>query len=353
MSEPTANGAAPAPRIPDSMAAPPLRWGVLGPGWIAERFVRSLQENTRQKAVAVGSRNLERAQDFASRLGLPRAFGSYDALVDDPEIDVVYVATPHTAHHACALLSLRAGKHTLVEKPLALDASQAGEIASAARRAGVFCMEALWTFFLPKFDAIGQIIEQGVLGEIRSVIADHGEHFAADHRIMRPELAGGPLLDLGTYPVALATALLGDAERVLASGQDVPSGVTGQAAIVLAHAHGNQSVIHTTIQSNTPGSAVIAGTEGTLTMPRGFYFPGDFSVTASDGKRSMSYREPEVGHAGLHFEAAEVARCIDAGRLESAKRPLSESILTLTVLDRIQAQLGTTYDDDTRARQLT
>ena len=167
----------PAPRTPPSDAAPPLRWGLLGTGWIAERFAGSLQRHTRQRVHAIGSRDLGRSRAFAAACGAPRAYGSYEELVADADVDVVYVATPHPAHHPCALLSLGAGKHTLVEKPLALNAAQAAEIAELAARRGVFCMEALWTLFLPKFDVVRQLLEAGVLGPVRTVQADCGEYF--------------------------------------------------------------------------------------------------------------------------------------------------------------------------------
>ncbi len=201
--------ALPAARTPPSEAAPALGWGVLGTGWIAGRFVRSLQRHTRQRLLAVGSRDPGRSAAFAGDHGLPRGYGSYEALVADPDVDVVYIATPHPAHHPCARLALDAGKHVLVEKPLALNAAQAADIARLAADRGRFCMEALWTFFLPKLDVVRQLLEAGALGEIRTVQAEYGEWFTAGHRILRADLAGGPLLDLGTYPLSLATWVLG------------------------------------------------------------------------------------------------------------------------------------------------
>ena len=174
----------PASRVPDSQDAPPLRWGIIGPGWIAERFTASVQRHTRQQIVAVGSRNPDRSAEFAARHGIERSHSSYEDLVADPGVDVVYVATPHNGHYPCARLALEAGKHALIEKPIGLNAAQAAEIAALATSQGVFCMEALWTFFLPKFDVIRQLLADGVLGQVRTVNADHGEHFTADHRIM-------------------------------------------------------------------------------------------------------------------------------------------------------------------------
>lgn len=333
----------PEPRTPDPMAAPALRWGVMGTGWIAERFVPSLHRHTRQRVLAVGSRDADRAIEFGGRFGVPRTHSSYEALVADPDVDVVYVATPHPMHHPCALLALQAGKHVLIEKPLAVNADQAAEIAEFARSRNLFCMEALWSFFLPKFDVVRQILDYGMLGEIHTVNAEHGEHFGPEHRIMRPELAGGPLLDLGTYPIALAVWTLGKPERVLASGQPAPSGVNGQAAAILSGPAGRLAVLHTTLFSNTPTTATIAGTAATLTMSGPFSLPGDFTVTSSDGSATLSFTEAPIGHDGLHYQAAEVARCIAAGRRESPIRPLADSITTMTVLDEIRRQIGVTF----------
>jgi predicted dehydrogenase len=332
--------------VPDPMLAPPLRWGVLGPGWIAERFIDAVRTGTRQEVVAVASRERDRARAFADRRSVPHAYGSYEELVTDPDVDVVYVATPHPAHHACALLAIEAGKHVLVEKPLALNEIQASDIAEAAGRRGVFAMEAMWTFFLPKMAALRAVLDGGVVGQPVSVIADHGEHFGPDHRIMRADLAGGPLLDLGTYPVALAVAVLGPVGELHAVGRMIPAGVQGQISIAMGHERGGQSALHTTVLSNTPTAATIAGTDGTVTVDGPFFTPGPFTVSASDGRELGRYDEPRVGHAALHFQAAELARCVAAGRLESAIRPLAESVRTMGVLDRIRERIGTTYDVD-------
>jgi predicted dehydrogenase len=339
--------ALPPPRVPDPMLAPPLRWGVLGPGWIAERFVGSLRRGTRQPVVAVASRDLGRAEAFAARWGVDRAHGSYQALVEDPEVDVVYVATPHNAHRPCALLAIEAGRHTLVEKPLALNAAEVEELAAAARANGVFLMEALWTVFLPKFDVLRQVLADGLLGEVRSVLADNGEHFGSEHRIMRADLAGGPLLDLGTYPVTLATTVLGPAERVLASGQPAPSGVNGQASILASHAGGAQSVLHTTLFSDTPTGATIAGTEATVTIAGPFYQPGDFRMRFWDGA-TLDHREPAAGHTALHFQAAHLAAAVGDGLLESPLRPLAASLATIRVIDEVRRQLGIVFAEEAR-----
>jgi predicted dehydrogenase len=328
------------------MTAPALRWGVMGTGWIAERFVQALQQSTRQQVTAVGSRSRETAAAFAKQFGLQTGHGSYHDLVADSQVDIVYIATPHNYHHPCAMLALEAGKHILVEKPLALNAAQALQIAQLAERRGLFCMEGLWTFSLPRFDVVRQLLASGVLGEVRSVIADHGERFAQSHRIMRPELAGGPLLDLGSYPIALANAVLGMPERVHAIGQPAPSGVNGQTAIVLGHPGGALSTLHTTLFSDTPTSATISGTKATLTLPGPFFAPGDVVLTETGGRRRIAYTEPAIGLRGLHYQAAEVARRISAGERSSPRRPLQASIDTLAVMDEVRRQVGVTFAEE-------
>ncbi|WP_181802973.1 Gfo/Idh/MocA family protein [Streptomyces shenzhenensis] len=338
--------ALPAPRTPDPMEAPVLRWGVMGTGWIADRFVASVRRHTRQSFTAVGSRDAGRAKEFAHRHGIPHAYGSHDELAASADVDVVYVATEHTAHLDCARISLMAGKHTLVEKPLALDAAQAGEIARLGTARGLFCAEALWTFFLPRFDVVRQILDDGVLGDIRTVLADHGEHFAGGHRILRPGLAGGPLLDLGTYPLAFAVSVLGEPVEVWAFAQPHPAGVNGQTAALLRSADGGQGVVHTTLFSDTPTTATVGGTHATLSLPGPFYQPGEVLLSPAGGGTPLSYGEPRTGHDGLHFEAAEVARCIAAGRLQTALRPLEESVSTLRVMDEIRRLCGIAFPDE-------
>lgn len=333
--------ALPASRVPPPMEAPALRWGVLGTGWIAEQFIASVRAHTRQDIAAVGSRSRNSADAFARKWDVATAHAGYDALVSDPSIDVIYVATPHNLHHAHVLLALDAGKHVLVEKPMALNRAQAAEMVALARAKGVFFAEALWTYFLPKFDVLGQFIDSGALGEIKSVYTDYGEHFTRDHRIFDPRLAGGPLLDLGTYPVSLLTLLLGVPQTVVGAGQADPSGVNGQLTAILSDAAGNQGVVSTTLYGLTPTNAVIVGTGGTVRFGSEFNLPGPFEAISADGGVTLRYEEAAGRHfEGLHYEAAEVARCIASGRTETDRRPLQASLDTMAALDKIRAAVG-------------
>jgi predicted dehydrogenase len=321
-----------------------LRWGVIGPGWIAERFVAALHKLTRQSVVAVGSRNLGAARAFADRFALPHAHGSYADLVADAEVDVVYVATPHNAHLPHARLALEAGKHVLIEKPITLNAAEARELADLAAARGLFCAEALWSLFLPKFDVVRQLLDDGVLGGISAVQADHGDWFAPDHRIQRHDLAGGPLLDLGTYPLALTGWVLGDPTEVVARGRPAPSGVNGQVGALMSYPSGAQALVHTTILTRTPTSAVIAGTEATLTIPAA-YRPGPFTLVGREERR-LDHTEPAIDFDGLAYEAAETARRIVAGERETPIRPLADSIATMSLIDEIRRQIGVVWDEE-------
>jgi predicted dehydrogenase len=335
----------PKPRLTDQATVPPLRWGIAGPGWIAESFVASLKASTRQQVVAVQSSDPARAKAFAERFGIARCYGGRDMLAD-PAIDVVYVATVHNRHFPDALAAIEAGKHVLVEKPLALNAAQATRLGEAARARGVTLMEAYWADFLPKFDVIRQLLADGALGTVRTVIADHGEWFEPGHRIMRADLAGGSMLDLGTYPVALATKILGRPARVLASGEPAPSGVNGQASILLAHPDAAQSVLHTSILGHTPGDAIISGTGGMLTIPGRFYTPGPFTLTANDLQTRLLFEEPRNHYDQLFHQIVHLAACIGEGRAESPIRPVADSVLTLEVMDEVRRQLGIVFDEE-------
>lgn len=227
-------------------------------------FIESVRAHTKQDIVAVGSRSEHRAEELASRLGLKQAYGDYDELVAAADLDVIYVATPHNLHHEGVTLALNAGKHVFVEKPFALNRARSVEMVELARRKELFLAEALWTFYLPKFDVLRQLLETKAIGEIKSVYTDYGEYFARDHRIFDPKLAGGPLLDLGTYPVSLLSEIFGVPERVVGLGTPDPSGVNGQLSAILMDADGNQGSVSTTLYGFTPTNAVIVGTEGTI-----------------------------------------------------------------------------------------
>nr|WP_234888332.1 Gfo/Idh/MocA family oxidoreductase [Agrobacterium larrymoorei] len=326
------------------MEAQPLRGGILGSGWIADKFVESVKAHTRQNIAAVGSRSRTTAEVFAARWNISGVYASYEALVTADDVDIIYVASPHNMHCDHALLAIEAGKHVLVEKPMALNLAQARTMVTAARRKGVFLAEALWTYFLPKFDVFQQVLDAGVVGEIRSVYTEYGEYLPRDHRIFDASLAGGPLLDLGTYPVSLLAKLLGVPNKVVGLGEADPAGINGQLSAVLANARGALGTMSTTLYGFTSTNASIVGTKGSIRFETEFHLPGPFEVWSLDGLVRLRYDEPRGAHfEGLFYEAAEVAWAISEGRLESIYRPLEETLATMETLDSIRTAINISF----------
>ncbi|WP_395726417.1 Gfo/Idh/MocA family protein [Nakamurella sp.] len=333
----------PTARTPNPLDAPPLRWGVLAPGRIAAAFVTAVSRYTRQRVVAVGSRSLDRAQSFAAAHGIERAVGSYAALVDDPAVDVVYIASPHSEHATQAQLAISAGKPVLVEKAFARNAAEAQRVAAAARDAGVPAMEAMWTRFLPQTDVIAQLLADGALGEVTTVLADHGQYFTHDpqSRLFAPALAGGALLDLGVYPISFASFVLGAPDAVVATGSLTDAGVDAQVSMTLVTGSA-QACLNTTLLARTPTTASISGTTGSLEISGPFYAPATLALTTADG-RSVRPPDPIAGHLGLCHEAAHLAQLIADGATESPLLPLDETVRTLRTIDEIRRQVGVTY----------
>ena len=306
----------PPARTPPSMDAPPLRWGILGTGWIARRFVGTMRRNTRQDVYAVGSRSLESARAFAVDAGVEQArcYGSYEELVRDSEVDVVYVATPHHLHVDHALLSLSAGRNTFVEKPIGLNDAEVSRMTAAAAESGLFLREALWSAYLPKFDVIRQLLDDEVLGTIHSVQADMGEYFPADHRIMRAGPGGRSALRPADLPVVvrpLGPRAAGDGAGPGHPGPaDAESGRgRGPDRVVQRNAAGAVAVLFASVLGDTPTTATVVGSKATLRLDGPFYQPGGFSLRSHDG-RELRYDEPQIAHEGLHYEAAAVARAL-------------------------------------------
>lgn len=335
----------PTPRTPDPMSAPPLRWGVLGPGGIATALVTTLHANTRQRLVAVGSRSQERAEQFAARFGAERAYSSYEQLVADPEVDIIYVATPHSEHLANALLAIGAGKHLLIEKAFTRNAGEARQVLDAARAAGVSVLEAMWTRFLPHIDVVRQLLADGALGDIETVFADHGQWFAEDpeFRLFDPAKAGGAMLDLGVYPVSFTNFVLGAPGRVLARGTTAFTGVDRQISGILdeyaGHPHA-QTIISTTLAAKTPTVGLISGSLARVEIPGDFYGPQRVRFVTRDGEVGMSDEPAIAAHYGLCYEAAHLATMIAEGRQESDLLPWSDTLAVMETMDELRRQVG-------------
>jgi predicted dehydrogenase len=333
----------PTPRLPALAGGPALGWAVLAPGAIATAFTNSLHTFTDQRVVAVGSRTRERAEGFARTHGIASAYDSYEAAVADPAVEIVYVAAPHTQHLPLALLAIAAGKHVLIEKPLAPSEKEAAQIVTAARAAGVFAMEAMHTRFHPWVDVANQLIADGAIGAPRFVSAEVGRLFAVDpaSRLFDPALAGGALLDMGVYAVWFALHFAGEPASVLAQGELTSTGVDSQATIILRGPGGAHSTVSSTIEAFTPSRASISGNEGRIEVDGRFPMPNPLSIFDRDNTLVARFEDTSglVGHDGLARQAAWAAIHIADGLTEAPQHPLSASLAQLRVIDSARAQV--------------
>jgi predicted dehydrogenase len=316
-----------------------INWGILSTGSIASRFAADVARTDGAAVVAVGSRTPEAAQLFAAEHGIARAHGSWAALAADPEVDVVYVATPHSAHHAAAALCLRAGKAVLCEKPFALNASQARDLIALAGERGLFLMEGMWMHANPAVQAVVRLVEQGAIGAITRVAADFGlaGPIPTSHRLRDPRLGGGALLDLGVYPVALAHRLLGVPKSVTASAQLTPEGVDAQTRLELQYEEGAVATLECGIDAETPWTATVTGTGGQIVLPRPFF--------ASDRYR-LDGSEVVLPHRGFIHEIEEVGRCIRAGLVQSPLAGWAQTVEVMEILDEARDQIGVRYSGE-------
>ena len=318
-----------------------IRWGIIGTGLISSSFAADLEFTDSGTVAAVGSRRQATADEFGERFGVPNRHDSYEALVADPEVDAVYVGTPHPMHHEDTMLALRAGKPALVEKAFTMSAAEAEALVATAREAGLFLMEAMWTRFLPHIVEIRRLLGEGALGEIVTVTADHGQWFAEDRdfRLFAPELGGGALLDLGVYPVSFASLVLGMPERVVAIGDPAFTGVDAQTSMLFGYASGAQAVLTCTLRAKSPTRAAIVGTDARIEIEGDFYAPNAFTLIPRDGE-PQRFEPPHEGR-GMLYEADEVARCLREGLLESPAMPLDETIAIMRTIDEVLAQVKT------------
>lgn len=325
---------------------PALRWGVLAPGKIASNFVSAVFAHTQQRIVAAGSRSLKRAEEFCARTGVERAYGSYEQLVSDPNIDVVYVAAPQSEHLTLGLLALSAGKHVVIEKPLATSAAEARQLVRAAQDGGVFLMEAMWSRYFPQASVIRQLLDDGLLGEVHTVFADFSMAAPRNdsHRLYRRDLGGGALLDLGIYPVQFASMVLGPPDSVTALGALTHTGVDAASTSILQYQSGARSTLITSILERTPSRAYAAGSAARIELEGPFHMPGGLTLGVNDFSIAPErWEDPTgiTGFGGLSWEATAAARFIGEGRIESPVHNHEEIVGILGTIDEIGQQLFT------------
>ena len=353
-----------------------IRWGILGAGMIAEKFAAGLRSLPDAKIQAVASRTQARAQEFARRFEIPQVYSSYEALVNDEDIDIVYIATINNLHRDHSILCLEAGKAVLCEKPFATNAAETREVIEVARRKRVFCMEAMWMRFVPLMAGLREIIASGAIGEVRMVTADLG--FPApvekNNRFFSRELGGGAMLDLGIYPLSFVYYVLGRPAAVCTQASIGDTKVDEQAAAILAYPFGKLGIVSASLMSYLPGEALITGTKGRMKVHFPLHHPSELSLIVfpernpdADVRTALRARVRDISilsgayararglveklrqHPrrtmvfplegnGYNYEAAETMRCLRAGELESRIMPLDETLSIMETMDTIRKQ---------------
>jgi predicted dehydrogenase len=353
------------------------RWGIIGTGGIARAFAKGLARLPEAKLAAVGSRTREAADGFAKDFRVPRAHASYEALAADPDVDIVYVATPHILHKENCLQALRRGKAVLCEKPFAINAAEADEVFTLARAQGLFVMEAMWTRFLPAIVKVREMLAAGAIGEPRWLAADFGfkAPFNPQSRIYDPGLGGGALLDIGVYPLSLASMVFGVPQGVSSTARLGATGVDEQDSIILTYDGGRMASLNACVTMTTPTEAVIAGDKGIIKIHTPFFRARKISLGLNkiagisekkmawlrraarmipavsrlreslEGRHPRAIRAPYRGN-GLHYQATEVMRCLDRGLTESPTMPWAETQSILETMDKIRAQWGLVYPSE-------
>jgi predicted dehydrogenase len=320
-----------------------IRWGILSTGSIAAQFAKALAILPDAELVAVGSRTQTSADAFGERFEIPHRHAGYEALAEDPDVDVIYIGTPHNLHRENTLLCLDAGKAVLCEKPFTINAAEAQEIIEAARAKQLFLMEAMWTRFIPAIREIRRMLADDVIGEPRMVMVEFGfkPPFELAGRLFNPELGGGALLDLGIYPITLAWLVFGPPQSIVSQASIGSTGVDEQNAIILSYDQGQLAVLASSLQTQTPHEALIFGTKGRIRVHAQWWNPTMFTLSLND-REDQTITIPSAGN-GYSYEAAEVMSCLQAGKLESDLMPLDESLAIMQVMDRIRTQWGLRY----------
>lgn len=323
-----------------------VRWGILGPGGIARAFTKDLLL-AGHTVTAVGSRSEDSARAFADEFGIPNVHGAYDSLVSDPEVDAIYVATPHPFHVSGARLALEHDKHVLVEKPFTLNAREAEELVALAAERNLVVLEAMWTRFLPHMVRLRELVAEGVIGEVRLIQADHDQSLPLDpsHRLQSPELGGGALLDLGIYPVSFAHDIFGVPDVIHAISTPTPTGVDRSTSILLGWADGRQALLHTALDMARPNRAVLMGTKGRIEIEPTWYNAVDFTVYDADGAVVRTVSGAVEGR-GMQYQAAELERLVAQGRLAGDILPPAETVAIMRTLDTIREQIGLVYPSE-------
>lgn len=320
-----------------------VRWGILGTGRIATAFAEGLTSLPDAELAAVGSRSAGAAAGFAERFGAARHHGSYAALAADPDVDIIYVATPNALHHANSRLCLEAGKAVLCEKPFTLNAAEAHDLVQLARARHLFLMEAMWTRFLPALLEVRRLVSEEAIGELRLLSADFGfsKEYDPHHRLFNRSLGGGALLDVGIYLLSLAFFFFGAPAQIQSQAHLGPSGVDEITGLLLGYHNGGIAQLAAAITTTTPQEATLIGSAGSIRLHAEWWRATRYTITAN-GRPPETIDVPFQGNGYCH-EAAEAMRCLRAGSLESTLMPLDETLAIIETMDRLRAGWGLRY----------
>ncbi len=316
-----------------------IRFGIMGCGNIAGSFAGDLPLTKYCELTTVASRSQEKANKFAKQYKSPKAYNSYQQLVEDPEVDVVYVATPHPFHMENSMLAINAGKHVLCEKPITVSAGQLKKLIAAAKKNNVFLMEAMWTRFFPAMAKLRKLLAEDKVGKIMTVEADFGVKFDAgpEHRIFNPELGGGALLDLGIYPVALASMIYGkQPKKIFCAASFHSKGVDDHTALTFEYDETEFAILGCSSKVSYKQQARIYGEKGMIIVNEKFSCPTNLSLRMNRKQdKTFEFANPGIG---LFYEADHVANCIKKGMLDSDIMPLAESLEIQKTMDKIRAK---------------
>ena len=322
-----------------------MRIGLLGAGNISGTMARTIAGMKGIENYAVASRNPGKAQEFAREFGIEKAYGSYEEMLADDKVDLVYIATPHSHHHQWTLAALNAGRNVLCEKAFAANTSQAEEMIALAEAKHLLLTEAIWTRYMPSRAMIREIIDSREIGEVKTVYSNLGYSIAHVERIIRPELAGGALLDLTVYPLNFTSMILGNGySGMTAVMVPTPTGVDGQDTVTLTYPDGKMAAMFTTIYSQTDRLGVIYGTKGLITV-QNINNPEKLSVWVA-GPKGLSFRKeltPPPQITGYEYEVESCRKALEEGRIECPEMPHAETLEIMRQMDEIRAQFGIVY----------
>jgi len=322
-----------------------IRWGIIGAGWIADVMATDFRFVRNSELVAIGSRDLEKARALTRKHRVPKAYGSYVELLDDPDIDVVYIATPHPHHRDIALAAIARGKAVLVEKSFTATHDGALEVVKAARDKGVFCMEAMWTRFLPAIAAAREVVAWGRIGDVLGVQGDLCAYREYDptHRLFSPETGGGAIQDLGVYVLSFAQLFLGEAQSINCVGRRNPNGTDAAAAISIGHTGGGLSALACGFDGHGPARMSIYGTKGWIEVEPRFHHPTTLSVHRSGVLPRII--EARMTGRGYAHEINEVSERVLAGDTESSIMPLNDTLEVMRVMEECLRQMGIQHQE--------